>query len=299
MSTIYNINGTDGSIIWRLEAGGNSDFNCIDFNFGFQHDAQIQEENSTSITISLYDNASNNFNDTAPVSAGKFISIDYQSMEARLSSPSIVYPDFELRSASQGNLQVLPNGNRFQGYGSWPIMSEHTPDGKAVWAANFGPDQGVTMSYRSTSGPWYSIPSKTRPAIWTYSRSSDSPLVLYVSWNGCTETASWNLYGGNDVHEAFTKIGNVKKGGFETQYTSDTHFAYAIAEAVDGDGKGLRNSSMQQTFVPSALLGEACNDNDCPIYEPPPPPPPPADPPPPDDLPPPTPPPPRRAVAQR
>lgn len=266
LGTIFNINATDGTIIWRLQAGGNSDFDCDGFNFSFQHDAQIRAENETSMTISLFDNASNGFNATAPYSSGKLIEIDYISRTARLAAPSTYYPlDQEvLLSVSQGNTQYLDNGNIFHGFGSWPFLSEHTPDGNVVWTANFGLVQNVVMNYRGKSGYWKSIPSNTAPSVWTYSQDNDALLATYVSWNGCTEVSSWTFYGSNDIDGEFMIFGKTPKNGFETAYESDTHFTYVIAEAVASDGTALRNSSIQQTFVPSAQLAASCSETSCP-----------------------------------
>ena len=219
----------------------------------------------------MYDNASNNYNFSAESSAGLFITLEYETMEARLSGPKIMYSesDTPLRSASQGNMQILENGNVFQGYGSWPAMTEHTAEGEPVWAANFGPQAGKIMSYRSTSGQWHAIPSKTKPYLWTYGKSPDGMIVFYVSWNGCTEVESWAFYGSNDLNDSFHKIGSTGKIGFETTYTSDTHFVYTFVEAIGMDGSSLRNSSVQQTFVPSAQLAAACTDDHCPGVAPP------------------------------
>lgn len=265
MSTIYNINATDGSIIWRLQAGGDSDFACTDFNFSYQHDAQIVAENATSITLSMYDNASNNFNKTSDQSSGKILTIDYNSKTASLSAPLTVFPGTKnILSASQGNTQVLSNGNIFHGWGDWPLFSEHTPDGNAVWTANIGPNQGEVMNYRAFSGEWYSIPSTTVPALWTFSKNTDALVAMYVSWNGCTEVMTWTFYGANDYYDTFTKIGGTSKNGFETIYQSETHYIYTFAEAIGYDGSSLRNSSIQQTFVPSADLAASCFDIACP-----------------------------------
>ena len=266
MGSLYNINATDGTIIWRLQAGGDSDFHCVDFNFSFQHDAQIRAETETSMTISLYDNASNGFNATAAYSSGKLIHVDYVSRTATLASPPVYYPldQMALLSVSQGNMQYLDNGNIFMGYGSWPFLSEHTPDGHPVWTANFGPIQNAVMNYRGKSGFWRSIPSNTAPSLWTYSQDNDAMMVFYVSWNGCTETGSWNFYGTHELDSDFTKIGSAPKNGFETIYESETHFTYAIVEAVDNDGTALRNSSIQQTFIPSAQLAANCDETSCP-----------------------------------
>lgn len=266
MSTIYNINGTDGSIIWRFQAGGDSDFICEDFKFGFQHDAQIRAEDETSMTISFYDNASNNYNHTHDVSTGKIAMLDYTSMTAKLVAPETEYPRHQkvLRSASQGNMQVLDNGNIVHGYGSWPFLSEHTPDGTAVLTANFGHLEGRVMSYRVKAGQWHAVPAKTRPSMWTFAQDADAPLAMYVSWNGCTEIEYWNFYGAHDSDDELTLIGSSRKKSFETIYQSETHFTWAMAEAIDFDGVSLRNSSLVQTFVPSAQLATSCSDLFCP-----------------------------------
>ena len=42
--------------------------------------------------------------------------------------------------------------------------------------------------------------------------------VVYVSWNGATEVATWNLYGGSSPYfEGMSSLGSFKKDGFETQ----------------------------------------------------------------------------------
>jgi len=262
MSTIYNINGTDGTIIWRLQKGGDSDFSCQGFNFGFQHDARIRSENETSMVISIYDNASNNYNFTAKASSGKFIELDLVNMTAKLHAPLTHYPSKELLSASQGNTQLLGNGNRFHCFGSWPRYTEHTPDGNAVWAAQIGPNQGAVMSYRAYSAPWKGNP-RTKPSLFAYSKMSDAMIALYVSWNGATEAKSWQFWGTNDMNESFELIGHTAKRGFETMYTSDTHYTYVFVEAIGGDGSSLANSTTERTFVPSAKLAAACFDTYC------------------------------------
>lgn len=265
MSTIYNINASDGSIIWRLQAGGESDFACNGFNFSFQHDAEIRSENETTMIISIYDNASNGYNSTASASSGKVIALRYDSMTATLVGPMTCYPGFTLQSSSQGNTQLLESGNWFHGWGSWPMMSEHTGDGEAIWSAQLGPDQGRVMSYRAFSSNWSAVPSNTKPALWTFSKDSDGMVALYVSWNGCTEVESWTFYGRNAATDAWMRVGSTTKTGFETTYTSETHYTYTMAEAVGSDGLGLRNSTSETTFVPSSELSTACSDLSCPL----------------------------------
>jgi len=215
--------------------------------------------------ISIYDNASNGYNNTASASSGKVIALHYDSMTATLSGPMTYYPGFALQSSSQGNTQLLESGNWFHGWGSWPMMSEHKSDGEAIWTAQIGPEQGRVMSYRAFSFQWSAIPSNTKPALWTFSKDSDGMVALYVSWNGCTEVESWTFYGRNAATDAWTRVGSTAKSGFETTYTSETHYTYTMAEAVDGEGSGLRNSTSETTFVPSLQLSTACSELHCPL----------------------------------
>ncbi|KAB8339276.1 hypothetical protein FH972_022209 [Carpinus fangiana] len=264
IGSLLYINGSDGSIIWRLETGGKSDFECEDFQFSFQHDAQIRWENGTHMMVSLYDNSSNMVNRTAENSAGRIITLDMETMKAYPSGPATPWPHGPLSSASQGNTQLLSNGNIFNCYGDFPFFAEFENDGTPAWTAKLGVQNGKVMVYRAYSAPWYSVPENSRPALWTYARNSDAMVALYVSWNGCTEVESWNFYGGNDVGDAFVKMGNTRKAGFETIYTSDTHYKYAFAEAISYGGESLRNSSIQMTFVPGPDLALECNDMHCP-----------------------------------
>lgn len=263
LGTIFYIDGSDGSIIWRLESGGRSDFDCTNFGFSFQHDAEIRHENATHMVFSFYDNASNMVNRTDTKSAGRIITLDYEARTATETGPSLYWPKFEVLSASQGNMQVLSNGNMFTCYGDWPLFAEFAADGTPVWAGSIGVTNGKVMVYRAYSSLWHAIPADTRPSLWTFSRDSDSLIALYVSWNGATEVASWTYYGANDMNEAFVKFGQARKLGFETVYTAGTHYKYTFVEAIGYDGSSLRNSTYQETFVPSAEMAADCTKMSC------------------------------------
>lgn len=70
--------------------------------------------------ISIYENASNGYNSTATESSGKMIVLDYETMTAKLAGPTTYYPGSGLLSSSQGNMQVLDDGNRFTGWEAGP-----------------------------------------------------------------------------------------------------------------------------------------------------------------------------------
>ncbi len=72
----------DGSIIWTL-GGRRNNFKLLNFNFCFQHHVRILEESSNHITISLFNDAANNFKQTDNHSSALFIVINMADMTAR------------------------------------------------------------------------------------------------------------------------------------------------------------------------------------------------------------------------
>ena len=69
--------------------------------------------------------------------------------------------------------------------------------------------------------------------------------AFYVSWNGATEVASWNFYGGDsDDETGMSLLATVKKRGFETEWVLPGVIQYAYAEAVDADGVTLRKTDV-------------------------------------------------------
>ena len=62
----------------------------------------------------------------------------------------------EVLSATQGSVQVLPNGNVFIGWGSEPLFSEFSKDGELLFDATFPRE---VESYRAFRFPWSGRPS--------------------------------------------------------------------------------------------------------------------------------------------
>ena len=83
-STIYRVSGNNGSILWRL-GGVSSDFSFAPgLNFSFQHDARLRYENDTHTIISIFDNASNGYNQSSRYSSGMVLSIDHTNKSCSL-----------------------------------------------------------------------------------------------------------------------------------------------------------------------------------------------------------------------
>ena len=198
--TVYKVNGTDGSIVWRL-AGKNSSFSLgSGVDFCFQHYARWLEHNEgTDIElISLYDNSAHGSEDndgheihTALTSSGKIVRLNTTSWEAEL--VQAFFPPYGLRIKSQGSTQILPNGNAVVGWGSEGAVTEFLPNGTAIFHAflDSSPLGEGVENYRAFRFNWTGLPYED-PAI--VALSSGKGTDIYVSWNGDTETKQWRFY---------------------------------------------------------------------------------------------------------
>jgi hypothetical protein len=126
-STVYNVNRAMGEVVWRL--GGKK----CDFEMGegtktaFQHDARRHPDN----VITIFDNGGAR----DAQSRGIAVKVDEDAMKATLVG-EYTRPDKTLAD-TQGNVQVLPGGNVFVGWGSEPLFSEFSPEGGLLFDASF------------------------------------------------------------------------------------------------------------------------------------------------------------------
>lgn len=262
VSALYKISGKDGHIIWRLN-GAKSDYQLHDFHFSSQHDARWVSENATHTVLSLYDNASNGFNDTWSVSRGMIITMDHQTKVARMEREYLhpAFDGFGLRARSQGNTQILSNGHVVQGWGPDCYITEHLEDGTPIfsaWAARIG-----MMIYRVYKFEWKGEPLWD-PNTWAYSKNRQDT-AFYASWNGATEITHWRFYGASSRDGPFDLVQTVRKQGFETRYRHEKkYFSYVYAEAMH-DQIPLAKSPIERTFTPGSVLRETCDEWGCPV----------------------------------
>lgn len=258
VSGVYKISGKDGSVLWRL-GGLHSSFNQ-DFNFSSQHDARFLSDNDTHTVISVFDNASNGFNYTKDFSEGMTISIDHATKEATcLQTFNAPDPNGGIMAKSQGNMQVLPNGNAMVGWGNNAFFTEFTSDGTAIWHAWIATTG--TMVYRFQKFNWTGMPN-TVPALYTYSQHGKD-LVFYMSWNGATEIRSWGLYTSHNKEGPYQFAESIPKDGFETAYRYHTFYEWSYVEALDAGGVRLCKSEPEKTYIPGPDIMPFCNDYAC------------------------------------
>jgi hypothetical protein len=222
--TVYKVDRKTGKIVWRL-GGKKNDFEMAEgTQFAFQHDARRQRDG----TITIFDNG-NIYIEVQ--SRGIVVEVDEDKMSATLAR-EYTYPD-KLLSETQGNVQVLPNGNAFVGWGSAPDISEFNRDGDLLFSAAF-PTEGET--YRAFRFPWSGQPTDD-PAVAAESGSKHE-VTLYASWNGATEVDTWQVLAGSGPDE-LELLASAPHKGFETVITVHTTEPYVGLKAMNNSGKVL------------------------------------------------------------
>jgi hypothetical protein len=216
---VYKLDRRTGRIIWRL-GGKRGDFAMgPGTRFAWQHDARRRPDG----TVTLFDNEA--APQAGPQSRGLVLRLDTKRMRATLVRQLVHHP--RLLAATQGNMQLLPNGDYFVGWGARPYFTEYDATGRRVLLdARFG---YRADSYRAYRFPWTGRPGG-RPALAVSGRTA------YVSWNGATEVARWQLL--PDGRPGRT----VAKAGFETAVPLPRDVASVAVRALGRDGGVLATS---------------------------------------------------------
>ncbi len=109
------------------------------------------------------------------------------------------------------NVQRLPNGNTFIGWGGQPQLSEVKPDGSLALEMFF-----TAVSYRAYRFPWEGVPADNPRAVLKYNEGEATAVNLYTSWNGATDIISHTVYTG-ETNDTLTPLTTVARTGFETE----------------------------------------------------------------------------------
>jgi hypothetical protein len=221
---IYKLDRRTGEVIWRLN-GSKSDFTMGEgTKFAWQHDARIHDNGE----LTLFDNHEAD-QEKAPEahSRGMVLDLDEEAMTATLVR-EYVHPT-EVLSTSQGNMQILPNGNVFIGWGSAPVFSEFSRDGELIFNGRFPLNHS---SYRAYRFPWVGQPTEP-PDLAVRVVGTESQ--VYASWNGATEVASWRVIAG-PAPEQMEAVGEAERDGFETSIRVDTVAEWYSVQALDAGG---------------------------------------------------------------
>ena len=117
-------------------------------------------------------------------------------------------------------MQVLPSSNVFVGWGSNPLLSGFSKDGKLLFSAAFPAE---SESYRAFRFPWSGQPDDA-PAV-AAERRPYGEVTLYASWNGASEVATWGVLAGSNP-DGLEAVASAPRKGFENAIAVETPDAY-------------------------------------------------------------------------
>jgi Arylsulfotransferase (ASST) len=224
----YEIDHRSGRILWRL-GGKHPSFKMgPGTETAFQHDIRWQPDH----TITVFD-------DGASPQVHKQSRVIHERIEWKAKAVKLVGAwahSPALVAASQGNYQLLPDGNSFVGWGQSPFITEFGRGGTVLFQAQL-PGRGD--SYRAYRLPWKGMPASP-PAVAVH-KAGNGTLDVYASWNGATEVASWRVLAWNEIHHV-ARAGTAARAGFETTIPVPEGYAWYSVQALGPSGKVLATS---------------------------------------------------------
>jgi hypothetical protein len=235
---VYDLDRASGAVRWQL--GGRQP----SFTMGpgtltaWQHDAEPLGGD----LVSLFDNG-------GPPSGlshsrGLVVAVDPATHTASLvTSVAISTPIF---AQTQGDLERLPDGNWWIGWGNVNESSEVSADGRQLFEAH---TPAGSESYRTLRFPWTAWPA-SRPQV-AVRRAAQGGLRVFVSWNGSTQVARWRLEAGRSAR-ALKPLRDVARSGFETVIAAPASARVVRVAALDARGRVLAASPA--SAAPPALV---------------------------------------------
>jgi hypothetical protein len=222
----YEINHITGAIMWRL-GGRKSSFKMgAGTGTAYQHDVRWHSDH----TLTIFDNGA-----VPKVHSESRVlreSIDFTHDAVHL----VTRWSGKILSGSQGNVEELPGGGAFVGWGEEPYLTEFSPTGQILFSARF-PQPG--QSYRAFRFAWQGAPTSA-PALMV-KPGANGAATAYASWNGATAVASWRLLGGPSA-TSLAPLSATLWAGFETAIGVPGGPAYVAVQALGADGSVLSTS---------------------------------------------------------
>jgi Arylsulfotransferase (ASST) len=204
----------DGHIVWQF-GGKHSRFGpAAAVKLRYQHNARLHPGN----VLTVFDNGA--IPKAEPYTRPLKIKLDVAHKTATILK-AFVHPQ-KLLSPFEGNMQLLPNGGAFVGWGGIRRVTEFSPAGKVLFELKlpFGD------TYRGYRAVWHGSPGG-KPLV-----SVDGQTV-FASWNGRTDIDHWDVVSGG------TTIGSHAFTGLETAISVSGDASNAEVRAVDASGHVL------------------------------------------------------------
>ncbi len=227
--TVFKVSRSSGKIVWRLN-GKKSDFS---FGRGARFSWQHHVRAHGSGTLTLFDNGA------APAeekhSRAIVLDVDMTKKHVALRN-EYWHPGKVLLSDAEGSAQLLPDGRMFVGFGTNPNFSEFTPGGRLILDGSMPKND---PSYRAFLVDWTGRPTEA-PAV--AARRQSGGTIVYASWNGATNVASWTVLAG-ESRSSLAPAGSARWSGFETAIAVPRPGPYFAVQPRDAGGRALARSA--------------------------------------------------------
>lgn len=232
----YKVAISTGRIEWTL--GGK------DSSFSFETGAEFQWQHDVTVyprtpLVTVFDD---HCCQTAPMgrplatgpSRGLVLTLDAATHAATLVDQYTHGPTFD--SEFMGNIEPLPDGNEFVGWGSQGRFSEYTASGKMLLdGALPSPD----ITYRATVEPWIGLPLYPPRGA---ARRTKQRTTAYASWNGATQVAAWRVLA-ESRNGTLLPVATASKIGFQTAIAVPGNYRVFRVQALDPRGRILGTSA--------------------------------------------------------
>jgi hypothetical protein len=226
---IYKVDRSSGRIMWRMN-GKRSDFAMPGpARFYWQHDARPHG----TARMTVFDDGATPSEERQ--SRGLLLSMDEAKRRVTLLT-AFEHPAGFL-SANQGNVQLLPDGRAFVGWGNQPYFSEFAPDGELLLDGELPIGY---HSYRAYTREWSGRP--TSPPDVAARGNPAGGNIVYASWNGATEVHRWVVLAGG-TPGTLGQVGAQDKSGFETEIAVNSNEPYFAVVALDASGREIGRSA--------------------------------------------------------
>jgi hypothetical protein len=226
-STVFRIDRRTGRIVWSM--GGKSPTLKMGpgTSFHLQHDARPHPDG----TITVFDNSA----PPAIRKASRAVTIRVDATTGTATLVRALTHPTGLLSATQGSVQMLPNGNTFVGFGSQRWFTEYDAAGNVVFDGHLASGNDTYRAYRL---PWTGSPAESPRVVARL--GSGSSMTVRASFNGATGIARWQLLAGRSP-STLAPVATVATQGFETGLAVPRQ-AYVAMRALDANGATLGTS---------------------------------------------------------
>ena len=226
---IYKLERSSGRVLWRMN-GKRSDFAVVGpARFYWQHDARPHGP----ARMTVFDDGATPSEERQ--SRGLLLSVDEAKRRVTLLT-AFEHPAGFL-AANQGNVQLLPDGRAFVGWGNQPYFSEFAADGELLLDGQLPIGY---HSYRAYTQEWSGRPSAPPDVAARGNPAGGS--IVYASWNGATDVRGWVVLAGK-TPGSLSQVGAQDKSGFETEIAVNSNEPYFAVVALDASGREIGRSA--------------------------------------------------------